>query len=203
MTRHAVDVRLYALYGKKGSGKSTLAVSIGIQESMNADYAPIYSNMKLNIPGFQTFQVSKVSALIAECTNDPCTCIPRVIIADEFDKSFTSRIGWVNKEHEQELTALVSNIRKHRAIAFIATSQLRKKIKNDYRHNCDYVIEPIGTVDGADCPEYFIWSDVDLYEESGRGRYNNAELLSSQLPLPFLNNCFDTRQTIMLEWDAK
>lgn len=200
--KHAVDVRLYAIYRKKGIGKSTLAVSLGIQESMNAARAPIYSNMLLKIPGIETFQVSKISALMSECNNDPCTCAPRVIIADELDKSFTSRVGWVNKEHEQQLTALVSNVRKHNVIAFIATSQLRKKIKNDFRLNCDYVAEPTGTLDVAGCPEYFIWSDVELYEESGRSRYENAELCASQLPLDFLQTLFNTRQTIDLEWDT-
>lgn len=157
--------------------------------------------MKLSIPGIQTMQVSKVSELIQECGNDPCTCTPRVIIADEFDKSFTSRIGWVNKAHEQQLTALVSNVRKHRVVAFIATSQLRKKIKNDYRLNCDYVAEPTGTLDGANCPEYFLWDDVELYEEAGRSRYEHAYLLSSLFPLNFLQELFNTRQIIDLEWD--
>lgn len=201
MTRHEVDVRLYAIYRKKGIGKSTLAVSIGIQESVGAGKVPIYSNMKLTIPGIQTFQFAKIKELISECGNDPCTCTPRVIIADEFDKSFTSRIGWVNKDREQKLTELVSNIRKHHVVAFIATSQLRKKIKNDYRLNCDYIAEPTGTLDAARCPEYFVWDDVELYEESGRSRYQNAELVASQLPLEFLQQVFDTRQTINIEWD--
>jgi len=199
--RHKVDVRLYALYGKKGSGKSTLAVSLGIQESMNADRAPIYSNMNLTIPSIQTFQVSKVKDLLQECGNDPCTCTPRIIIVDEFDKSLTSRIGWVEKGREQKLVELVSNIRKHHVIAFIATSQLRKKIKNDYRHNCDFVVEPTGTLDIANCPEYFVWTDVELYETSGRVRYNHAELCSSILPLDFIDTTFNTRQVIIMEWD--
>ena len=202
MTRHKVDVRLYSLFGKKGSGKSTLAVSFGIAESLGNGRAPIMSNMRLSIPGIETVQVSKISELIQECKNDPCTCKPRIIIADEFDKSFTSRIGWVEKEREQKLVELVSNIRKHRCIAFIASSQLKKKIKNDFRHNCDFVVEPTGTVDSANCPEYFIWTDVELYETANRERYNHAEFCASELPLDFLEVTFDTRQTIDLEWDS-
>lgn len=199
--RHEVDVALLAIYRKKGIGKSTLAASFGIQYSMTNGRAPIYSNMKLTVPGIETFQVSKIAELIAECHNDPCTCVPRVIVADEFDKSFTSRIGWVNKDHEQKLTKLVSDIRKHRCIAFIATSQLKKKIKNDFRLNCDYVIEPTGTLDAAKCPEYFLWSDVELYEESRRSRYADALLCSSIFPLDFLAKTFNTRQTIDIEWE--
>lgn len=196
-----VDVTLYALYGKKGRGKTTLAISLGIQESLTHGRAPIFSNIRLEISDVDTFQVSKISELIQECKNDPCTCKPRVIIADEFDKSFTSRLGWVEKEREQKLVELVSNIRKHNVIAFIATSQLKKKIKNDYRHNCDYVIEPTGTLDLAGCPEYFLWDDVEVYEESGKNRYQNAEFCASELPLDFLEKTFNTRQIIPLEWD--
>lgn len=198
-----MDVRLYLVTRKKGSGKSTIAISLGILESRGAGYVPIYSNMKLTIPGIQTFQISKVSELMRECGNDPCTCEPRVIIADEFDKSFTSRIGWVNKKHEQQLTELVSNVRKHRVVAFIATSQLRKKIKNDYRLNCDFAVEPTGTLDLAGCPEYFLWDDIELYEEAGHNRYAYAVILSSLLPLSFLQQTFNTRQVINLEWDSK
>lgn len=200
MPRHKVDVRLYSLYGKKGSGKSTLGVDFGIMESLTNGRAPIYSNMHLTISGIVTVQVSKVSELIQECHNNPCTCVPRVIIADEFDKSFTSRIGWVEKEREQKLVELVSNIRKHRCIAFIATSQLKKKIKNDFRHNCDFVIEPTGTLDLGNFPEYFLWTDVELYETAGRSRYEHAEFCTSQLPLDVLETTFDTRQCIDLEW---
>ena len=163
--------------------------------------APIYSNIHLRIPGVETIQVSKVSQLISQCPGDPCVCPPRIIIADEFDKSFTSRIGWVEKEHEQKLVELVSNIRKHNTIAFIATSQLKKKIKNDYRHNCDYIVEPTGTLDAAGCPEYFIWDDVELYEESGKKRYEHAEFCAAELPLDFLNKTFNTREIVPLEWD--
>src|SRR6266540_1416811 len=98
---------------KKGVGKSTLAVSFAIVESINHNRAPIYSNMFLTIPGIETFQISKITELISQCSNSPCTCTPRVVITDEFDKSFTSRIGWVEKDREQKLTAMVSNIRKH------------------------------------------------------------------------------------------
>src|SRR5689334_6008830 len=157
--------------------------------------------MKLDIPGIVTVQVSKVSELMQECKNDPCTCIPRVIIADEFDKSFTSRIGWVEKEREQKLVELVSNIRKHRCVAFIASSQLKKKFKNDSRHSCDFVVEPTGTLDVSNCPEYWIWTDVELYETAGRTRYEHAELCASELPLDYLETTFNTRQTRDMEWE--
>jgi len=199
--KHAVDVRLYLVLGKKGLGKSTIAISLAIQESINHSRAPIYSNMDLNIPGIPTFQVSKVKDLLQQCSTNPCTCAPRIIVTDEFDKSLTSRIGWVEKTREQKLVELVSNIRKHNVIAFIATSQLRKKIKNDYRHNADFVIEPTGTLDSADCPEYFVWQDVELYESAGKGRYDHAEFCSSILPIEFLDSTFNTRQVILLEWD--
>src|SRR5205807_1895096 len=65
--RHAVDVRLYSLYGKKGSGKSTLAVSFAIAESLSNGRAPIISNMRLSIPGIETIQRSKIKDLIQEC----------------------------------------------------------------------------------------------------------------------------------------
>ena len=196
-----VDVALLALYGRKGRGKTTLAVFLGILYARTGVSAPIYSNIHLRIPGVETIQVSKVSQLISQCPGDPCVCPPRIIIADEFDKSFTSRIGWVEKEHEQKLVELVSNIRKHNTIAFIATSQLKKKIKNDYRHNCDYIVEPTGTLDAAGCPEYFIWDDVELYEESGKKRYEHAEFCAAELPLDFLNKTFNTREIVPLEWD--
>ncbi len=96
---------------------------------------------------------------------------------------------------------MVSNIRKHNVIAFIASSQLKKKIKNDFRLNCDYVLEPTGSLDEYGFPEFFIWTDVELYETTGRARYSNAELCAAQLPLDYLETTFDTRQTIDILWE--
>jgi len=157
--------------------------------------------MRLTIPGIETFLISKASQLIETCNSEPCICPRKIIIVDEFDKSLTSRIGWVEKTREQKLVELVSNIRKHNVVAFIATSQLKKKIKNDYRHNCDFVVEPTGTLDSAGCMEYFVWRDVELYESSGKGRYSHAEFCSSILPLEFIEQTFNTRQIIVMEWD--
>jgi hypothetical protein len=195
-----VDVAILALFGKKGTGKTTLSIALGVQYSLANGRAPIFSNIALSIPGIETVKISHVNELLQECNNDPCTCLPRITIVDEFDKSFTSHADWMPKEREQMLVQLVSNIRKHNTIAFIATSQLRKKIKNDYRHNCDFVMEPTGTLDSANCPEYFIWSDVELYEESGKARYKHAEFCSALFPLEFLERTFNTRQVIPLEW---
>ncbi len=186
---------------KKGSGKTTLAVSFALQESLLNHKAPIYNNVGLTIPGVETVTIRKANELIQMCTDEPCSCAPRIYLVDEFDKSFTSRIGWVEKNREQKLTELVSNIRKHNVIAFIATSQLKKKIKNDYRHNCDYVIEPTGTLDEGGFMEYFIWTDVELYESAGKKRYDYAEFCSSVFPLSFIENAFNTRQIIVLEWE--
>src|SRR6266487_747644 len=167
---------------KKGSGKTTLAVSFALQESLLNHKAPIYNNVGLTIPGVETVTIRKANELIQMCTDEPCSCAPRIYLVDEFDKSFTSRIGWVEKNREQKLTELVSNIRKHNVIAFIATSQLKKKIKNDFRHNCDYVIEPTGSLDEYGFPEYWCWTDVELYETAGIARRNSGLLCTAQLP---------------------
>ena len=194
--KHKVDVDFLALYGRTGLGKSTLGVSLAIQYSLSNKVAPIVSNMRLRIPGVTTLDISHVKELLEYLKEYPGA----IALIDEFDKSFSSNIGWLERQREQQLTELVSNARKYGTIALIATSQGKKKIRNTFRLNCRYVIEPTGTLDTADCPEYFIWNDVELYEESGKNRYKYAEFCSSTLPLNFLADTFETRETVLMEW---
>lgn len=206
MTRHKVDCVVCALYGKKGLGKSTLAVALAIEYALRYE-CKIISNMKLTIPSVETVRIIKISELLEYLQKNVA---PAVVLVDEFDKGFSSNQAWIAREHDQKLSDLMSNVRRFNIVAFIATAQGRRKIRNTFRMNCDYVIEPVGQLDAGECPEYFVWDDPELYEESGRGRYlagrePNVELIpefcACSLPLFFLDKCFNTRDTVPPEWD--
>jgi hypothetical protein len=195
-----VDIDLIAVYRRTGIGKTTLAVGLALQYSVLHDHAPIWTNVPLKIPGIEVTVVEKVSELLdPKCTAEPCICEPKIILLDEFDKSFSSQVDWLSKQRDQMLTQLIANARKHGVIAMIATSQLRKKIRNTYRGNCKYVCEPIGELDTAGCPEYFLWDDVDVYESARR--YESAVLLSLDIPLKFLSKTFNTRKIVPVAWE--